>query len=383
MPSADDRDSVAHEWHGTCGPASQRRRACLGSLRGMRERIRPLRQGERHAGRRGSRLNGFVDGGRVERLRATYRLQINRHFPLADVARVTPYLAALGISHLYSSPLLAARSGSTHGYDVVDPTRLDPQRGSETDLRSVRRGLDAEGMGLLLDVVPNHMATSSENPAWEDVLMHGPGSPYAHWFDIDWDAPGRDRGHLVLPVLPDLLSRCLARGEITLGWEDGALRLRTGDLRFPLEPGSVAEILEGAPAPDLFVDVIARLRKLPGWRTRDPVKVAFRRRESAHVLGVFAERYRANGRFRDFVDTTLAGVPRPALELLLEHQPYRLVHWRRSSRHVNYRRFFEVNDLVAIRVEYPTVFSATHEHLLRWIGDGTVRRLRIDHVDGL
>src|SRR5262249_36210848 len=156
-----------------------------------------------------------------------------------------------------------------------------------------------------------------------------------------------------------------------------------GDLRFPLEPGSVANILVGAPALDPFADVTTRLRRLPGWRTRDPVKVAFRRRESAHALGVLAERYRANGRFRELVDTTLARVPRASLELLLEHQPYRLVHSRGSSRYVNYRRFFEVNDLVALRVEYPTVFFATHERILRWIGNRTVAGLRIDHVDGL
>src|SRR5690349_7956079 len=180
-------------------------------------------------------------------LLATYRLQLNPRFTLRDALGVVPYLDALGVSHIYSSPILKARPGSMHGYDVVDPCVLNPELGTEDDLRALVRALHERRMGLVLDIVPNHMGTGSANPYWDDVLAHGQASRFAHWFDIDWHPPERSlAGRVLIPVLGRSLDAAIAREEITLALTGGALRVRYFDHTFPLDPATIPESLRRA-----------------------------------------------------------------------------------------------------------------------------------------
>ena len=271
-------------------------------------------------------------------LAATYRLQLNHGFTLRDALAVVPYLHQLGVSHVYSSPLLMARPGSMHGYDVVDPMRLNPELGTEDDLRALVRTLHEREMGLVLDIVPNHMSTDSANPYWDDVLKHGQASRYAHWFDIDWSPPQRAlAGRVLLPVLGRGLDVALGRGEITLAAADDTVRVRYFDHSFPIDPATIPEAL--ARAARAGSDAVARFTEGRDGRRR--------------------------------------------LRALLGAQHYVLAHWRRAAREINYRRFFNVDDLVALRMEHRSVFDATHARILAWVADGTLDGLRVDHIDGL
>jgi (1->4)-alpha-D-glucan 1-alpha-D-glucosylmutase len=174
---------------------------------------------------------------------ATYRLQLHAGMPLDAVRRLIPYLARLGVSHAYVSPLLAARADSRHGYDVVDPTRLDPKLGTPADLRAFARTLRRHDMGLLVDVVPNHMSVGPGNAFWEDVLQHGEASRHARWFDVAWRSIGGRRVPLRLPVLGDVRTRVLARGEIRLVLEQGRIRVAYFDARFPLDPATLGPLV--------------------------------------------------------------------------------------------------------------------------------------------
>jgi (1->4)-alpha-D-glucan 1-alpha-D-glucosylmutase len=270
-------------------------------------------------------------------LTATYRLQLRREFPLAAARDLVPYFHRLGISHLYLSPVLAARPGSPHGYDVIDHSRLNPELGTEDDLRSLARELHGREMGIILDIVPNHMAASETNHYWDDVLARGRSSRYVDWFDVDWDAP-HARGRVVLPVLGDELSAVLDRGEIKLRIRDSGARLDYQGRTLPLDPSTLPKELQ-----------LAQL---------DPAG-----RGAAEEWAIGEQ---GKGRLR----------------ALLGKQHYELVFWRQASR-INYRRFFDVNDLVALRMESDAVFEATHALILAWGRDGIVDGLRIDHVDGL
>jgi (1->4)-alpha-D-glucan 1-alpha-D-glucosylmutase len=285
-------------------------------------------------------------------LTATYRLQLHAEFPLSEARDIVSYLAALGISHVYTSPVLAARPGSQHGYDVIDPARLNPALGDEAALRAFTGELHAHAMGWLLDIVPNHMAASTENPYWDDVLRLGSRSPYARWFDIVWDAPEQWlRGRVMLPILGQELDTVVARDEITLALDDGRFRVRYYEHSLPLDPDTLGPLL--------------------GYRTSDgtvgDVSAGTDAERLTAALGEFSSGRK--GRVR--------------LRALLDAQPYALTHWRRAARHINYRRFFEINDLVALRQEDPEVFAATHARILAWIGEGVLDGVRVDHVDGL
>jgi (1->4)-alpha-D-glucan 1-alpha-D-glucosylmutase len=173
-------------------------------------------------------------------LTATYRLQLNGGFTLYDARARVPYLAALGVSHLYLSPVLAARAGSTHGYDVADPTQVNPELGGEEAFVALAEAAHAHGMGLVLDVVPNHMGIGADNPFWDDLLMHGPASKYASWFDVEWRAPTRRLANRVLvPVLGDTLEAVLARGEVALEVTGSGVRVRYFDHHFPIDPATL------------------------------------------------------------------------------------------------------------------------------------------------
>lgn len=253
---------------------------------------------------------------------ATARLQLHAGFTLDDGRAALPYLARLGISHVYASPLLAARPGSTHGYDVIDPTRIDPERGGEEGFARFAAALRSHGLGLILDIVPNHMAADPDTPWWRDVLEHGQASPHAAVFDIDWDAPANP-GRVLLPILGKRYGEAL----------------RDGDIRLARNPAT------GRP-------VIA----IPG-----------------HTLPVAAGMAEA-----------IAEAPGPdALHAILERQHYRLAHWRVAPAEINYRRFFDIDGLVGVRVEDSAVFDATHGRILAAVAAGQVQGLRIDHVDGL
>jgi (1->4)-alpha-D-glucan 1-alpha-D-glucosylmutase len=260
--------------------------------------------------------------------RATVRLQLHRDFTFADATRLVPYLAALGISHLYSSPILAARAGSMHGYDVTDPTRVNPELGGEDGLRSLVTALRAAGLGLIVDIVPNHMAAGGiENPWWADILRHGRASRYASFFDIDWDVHGK----VLAPFLGEPYGEALRDGSITLVLDRGCPAIHYFDTSFPIRPEDHAQVI-AATANDF-----------------DPVTPAGRRR----------------------------------LHRLLEHQHYRLAWWRSAGDATNWRRFFDINALVGLRVEDAAVFDATHATLLRLYRQGLIDGVRVDHIDGL
>lgn len=269
-------------------------------------------------------------------LTSTYRVQLNKQFTLNDARAIVPYLDRLGVSHLYCSPMLAARPGSMHGYDVIDPTRINPEIGSIDDLRALAAALHERGMGILLDIVPNHMGIGAENHYWEEVLTHGTHSQYARWFDIDWEA---GQGKLVLPVLGDELEKVIGRDELTLDLKDKIPRLRYFDNSWPIDPGTLPNELQ-----------VVML---------DPTSVT----DPSTIL------HGEQGRGR--------------LRALLDAQHYRLVFWRRGPTEINYRRFFDVNELAALRQEDPQVFDATHEFVLSLVGEGILDGLRVDHVDGL
>jgi (1->4)-alpha-D-glucan 1-alpha-D-glucosylmutase len=331
---------------------------------------------------------------------ATYRLQLHAGFTLADARALVPYLSRLGVSHLHCSPLLRSRRGSTHGYDVVDPTTLDPELGTEADLAALHDTLSEHGMGIVLDIVPNHMAASAENPAWEDVLAHGPASRYARWFDIDWRASEPDLwSRVLLPVLGAPKAEVLRGGELALEVDQGVPRVRYYEHIFPLDPSTLPGVLRpalagcrealGAEHPRCLAvaGAIERLRRLPPRTVRDAAAVDQRRRESAAAVAQLADAA-AEPAVRLALEAAAAAFgagPRGVRRLgrLLDAQGYRLVHWRRAAREINYRRFFDVNDLVALHMEDPEVFAQTHALVLEWRARGWVDGFRIDHPDGL
>ena len=281
-----------------------------------------------------------VEGGVERPLTATYRLQLNAGFTLHDARERIPYLHDLGVSHLYCSPVLAARAGSTHGYDVADPTQVNPELGGDAAFVALADAAHARGMGVVLDIVPNHMGIGADNPYWDDVLAHGPASRYARWFDVEWRAPTRRLANKVLlPVLGDTLDAVLDRDELSLDIAEHGVRVRYYDHHFPIDPATLPPELELA--------------------QRDPHAMSAAREWSAGDEG------------------------RERLRALLDRQHYALDFWRSASRDVNYRRFFDVNELISLKVEDAEVFEATHRTVLQFVADGLVDGLRIDHIDGL
>jgi malto-oligosyltrehalose synthase len=276
----------------------------------------------------------------MRRLTATYRLQLNAGFTLSRARALVGYFERLGVSHLYCSPILAARTGSPHGYDVVDPARINPELGTEDDLLALASDLHAKDMGLVLDIVPNHMGMSAENRYWDDVLMYGERSRYARWFDIDWSANVAGRRKLVLPILGHELDHVIAHGELSVRLEpDNTPRIAYFDRSYPIDPSTLP--------PDLQL-------------------AQFDPEETRELATLYSG---ANGGNR--------------LRAVLEAQHYQLVSFRRASTEVNYRRFFDVADLVGLRVEDPDVFAETHGLILRLVKDGIADGLRVDHIDGL
>ncbi|MBX6363597.1 MAG: malto-oligosyltrehalose synthase [Gemmatimonadetes bacterium] len=320
---------------------------------------------------------------------ATYRLQLHRDFTLADARRLVPYLDALGISHVYLSPVFRARTGSTHGYDVTDPTAVSAELGGEAAFHALAETARARGMGLLLDIVPNHMAADPQNPWWRDVLRHGRASPCARFFDIDWEKGG---GQVRLPILGRHYADALDAGELTLALGDDGLELAYHDQRLPLDPATWPDVL--GPAADeapALRPLLQRLRKTPPREATAPAGRARTPRTSAALGRRLRRLYDADARVRAAIDAALgrfdgtrsgaAAVER--LDALIARQAYQPVYWQMAAQEMNYRRFFDIGDLVGVRVEDPAVFEATHDLALGWVRAGVVDGLRVDHVDGL
>ena len=315
--------------------------------------------------------------------RATYRLQFHAGFDFGAAIAILPYLQRLGVSHVYASPLLRARPGSTHGYDVTDCTQINPELGGMAGFERFSDALHAHGLGLLLDIVPNHMGVGADNAWWMDVLAHGQASAHARWFDIDWT-----RGRLVLPALGRRLAGALADAELKVALaDDGRFLLNYFDHRFAIDPATMAPVLRRAAALcagagcDALSALAAEHAALP---PREP-SAAGRRASAAAVLG---ERLHVLRRDSSAVQAALAAAlaqtNTPAeLGALLADQAWRLTSWRDASDAINYRRFFDVNELAALRMEEPEVFEATHGLVLDLAAAGRVDGLRIDHPDGL
>jgi (1->4)-alpha-D-glucan 1-alpha-D-glucosylmutase len=321
---------------------------------------------------------------------ATYRVQLTANFDFDAAASIVPYLKALGITHLYASPFMKARKGSSHGYDIVDHTRINPELGGDAGFERLSQALKQHDLGLILDFVPNHVGVHfADNPWWLDVLEWGPASPHAVSFDIDWDIlPYRARGGVLLPIIGSSYGEALKKGEIELRYDagEGSFSAWYFEHRLPIAPERYSEILrtsikeagaEDGAAGKRILDLASRHRGLrhpnrseaPGFKAELKGITG-----SADIIARGLDAYRA-------------GPQRPAqilaLHHLLERQHYRLGHWRLASSDINYRRFFDVNTLAGLRVEDSGTFDAIHRLIRKLIVEGKLQGLRLDHIDGL
>jgi (1->4)-alpha-D-glucan 1-alpha-D-glucosylmutase len=332
-----------------------------------------------------------MSGGAMNRpIRATYRLQLHRAFGFRAAADIVEYLAALGISHLYCSPILQATPGSMHGYDVVDPQRVSDDLGGAAAFDALCAAAAAHGLGLVLDIVPNHMAIGGgDNRWWWDVLENGPASRYAGHFDVDWDPPESKLRNLVLvPILGDHYGRVLDARGIRLAREPERIVIRSGDHVLPVAPPSLAAPLAAAAAragSETLAAIADALAALPSATATDPASVARRHRGKEWLRSELARLCRDEPRVGAAIDAEIGDINADPARLheLLERQNYRLAFWRTASRELGYRRFFDIATLVGLRVEDRDVFADTHALIAHWLGDGTLDGVRVDHPDGL
>jgi (1->4)-alpha-D-glucan 1-alpha-D-glucosylmutase len=321
---------------------------------------------------------------------ATYRVQLTANFDFDAAASIVPYLKALGITHLYVSPFMKAREGSTHGYDIVDHTRINPELGGDAGFERLSQALKQHHLGLILDFVPNHVGVHfADNPWWLDVLEWGPASPHAVSFDIDWDIlPYRARGGVLLPIIGSSYGAALEKGEIELRYDagEGSFSAWYCEHRLPIAPERYSEILraivkdagaEDGAAGKRILDLASRYKGLrhPNRSEAPAFKAELKSMaEGADVIARGLDAYRA-------------GPDRPAqilaLHHLLERQHYKLGHWRLASSDINYRRFFDINTLAGLRVEDAGTFDAIHRLAKKQIAEGKLQGLRLDHIDGL
>jgi (1->4)-alpha-D-glucan 1-alpha-D-glucosylmutase len=342
----------------------------------------------------------------ARRVESTYRLQFHAGFTFRDATGLVPYLHNLGITHCYASPYLKARPGSDHGYDIIDHNLLNPEIGTAEDYQAWVTALRAAGLGQILDTVPNHMGVgTNDNAWWNDVLENGPASRYGGYFDIAWRSSPRPelQDRVLLPVLGELYGDVLEAGQLRLTFADGAFAIHYYDRRFPVAPHSYDRILgyrleewektTGLEDPALieYQSILTAVRNLPHQAETDPGKVAERHREKEVVKRRLATLTGESEPARAFIAENVAhfngrsGDPRSfdLLDELLEHQCYRLAYWRVAPDEINYRRFFDINDLAALSIERPDVFEAAHGLVLRLLAEGKLDGLRIDHPDGL
>jgi (1->4)-alpha-D-glucan 1-alpha-D-glucosylmutase len=339
---------------------------------------------------------------------ATYRIQFHLNFRFSDAEQIVPFLHEMGISHLYASPRGKARKGSLHGYDVADPMRINSELGTEEEFTRLVERLHKYDMGLLLDIVPNHMVASSENPWWMDVLENGLQSPYASYFDIDWDAPGAkspdlEKNQIVLPILTERYDRVLFGQGIVLRFDEKGFYVQAEGNRVPVNPSTYSlilapcfERLNSSQNGDLearqeFEGVLKAAQALasppsqPLGVEKPPAtaRAELKARLWALYLGRPGIQRVVDDVLRAFNGTKGDPASFGPLDALLFKQSYRLANWHSATEEVNYRRFFGLNDLVAVKVEDPEVFEATHALIFRLVAEGKVDGLRVDHIDGL
>ena len=327
---------------------------------------------------------------------STYRLQFHAGFRFEDARRLAGYLHALGISHIYSSPILKARPGSVHGYDIADHNELNPESGSYKDLEEMVRELKNYGIGQILDFVPNHMGVGPGlNPWWWDVLANGRASEFAEFFDIDWNPLKPElQNKVLLPILGGQYGGELESGHMRLVLGENDFHIEYYDKHLPIDPRTIPLIFETV-ADDLRLpelrNVLSGLRNLPSHSTTDGEPVRQRRRAIPPLTSELQAMIHNVPEARQLAEKAVEhinghpGDPRSfdALHRLLEAQVYRLAHWRVSGDEINYRRFFDINDLVGLRMENPRVFAATHTLLRKLLAEDIIQGLRIDHADGL
>lgn len=335
--------------------------------------------------------------------RATYRLQFRGGFGFRQARDLLPYLQALGVTDVYLSPVFRARLGSRHGYDVTDPTRFDPVLGKPQEFHAFAAEAARRGMGLILDIVPNHMAVSFENRYWRDVLENGPSSRYGEFFDISWDQEEKGNPKLLIPCLGKPYGRALEDGELRLDWSDQGFLVRYWDHSFPLDPKTWNQVLpcglsefsarwgSGHPALAGLREVCSALERIPP-RSRTDSRSRRERLQARRRLVRSIRRLRSRHQeVREYFDEITArvngrqGDPRSfdVLDRLLEAQSWRLAYWKVATEAVGYRRFFDISDLVGVRVELDRVLSESHALILRLARENAITGLRIDHIDGL
>ena len=336
---------------------------------------------------------------------STYRLQFNSRFGFSDATDIVAYLDALGISDIYASPYFKAHEGSLHGYDVLDQNSLNPEVGTEDEYDEMIVELKQRHMGQILDIVPNHMCIEGQgNAYWMDVLENGPSSTYASFFDIDWHPAKQELENKVLiPILGDQYGTVLENGELHLSFEEGSFFVCYYEHKLPIIPKTYNNILTRgiealeqtltpeAPQYQELMSVVTALRHLPPATEQDPERIAERYREKEVVKRRLWSLYQNSAVIRDFIDDNVCafngtkGDPLSfdLMDAMLREQVYRISHWRVATEEINYRRFFDINSLGAIRVEDPVVFEETHRLIFKLVESGKVSGLRIDHADGL
>jgi (1->4)-alpha-D-glucan 1-alpha-D-glucosylmutase len=339
---------------------------------------------------------------------ATYRIQFSLNFRFMDARDLVPYLRELGVTHLYASPRFKAGKGSSHGYDVADPVRINSELGTEQEFDELVQKLKSYGMGLLLDIVPNHMVASAENPWWMDVLENGPHSDYACYFDINWHPAATKAAFLqenkvLLPVLGDLYGNVLKNRELNLKIDENGFYVSYHEHRFPLSPRSYGPILEhclniaqasgsaGSSIAEELSRVLDAVQRLPPLLDSGQNSAEQRQQAQKWIKGRLWDLYHHAPALREPFEETLRYFNGARgnvksfepLDRLLADQAYRLAYWKMAAEEINYRRFFDVNELVGLRVEDPKVFEDRHRLIAELVKKEEVAGLRVDHVDGL
>ncbi|MDD2852663.1 MAG: malto-oligosyltrehalose synthase [Desulfuromonadaceae bacterium] len=336
---------------------------------------------------------------------STYRLQFNAGFTFSDARGIISYLHDLGISDLYASPYFKAHEGSLHGYDCIDQNCLNPEVGSEDEYEEFVSELKRHDMGQILDIVPNHMCIEGQgNRYWQDVLENGPSSIYASFFDIDWHPVKKElENKILIPILGNQYGAILENGELCLTFEEGSFFITYYEHKLPIVPKTYSNVLTlgierleqelSAVAPQYqeILSIVTALKHLPPVTESDPERIRERYREKEVVKRRLWSLYQNSSAIKEFIDQNVAVIngwrEDPSsfdlLDALLRDQVYRISHWRVATEEINYRRFFDINSLGAIKVEDPAVFEQTHALLFRLVKEGKISGMRIDHVDGL
>lgn len=295
---------------------------------------------------------------------ATYRLQFNHLFKLSHALELVPYFHALGITDYYCSPLTKAQKGSLHGYDGLDYSQINPEIGTETEWRQLVEALKAKGMGLLLDIVPNHMCASPLNKWWNDVLENGADSPYAHYFNINWDPPHAGlKNKILLPILDHELDTVIENQDLKLIYESGAFCIAYRGMSFPINPRTWRVILEHVAKQIKSEELQSMITSLNETEIKKRLEIVLEE--------------------QPLIQKELDSFNGERLKALLKDQVYCLSSWRESHANINYRRFFDINELASMRVEDDEVFDAIHSYILQLIEKGWITGLRVDHIDGL